>query len=123
MVYEEIGIGNEMPPIEAKPVVVISFSEVDVKNKEGTDVGKKLALKVKHPDIEEMEISGVKYTKGDKLEESGLWLGKDKDGKIPHSSAIANLLRFYGLTKISELTGEELQTVISGKGYCIVKAY
>lgn len=123
MEYENVEIGKEMPPIEAKPVKVLSFEEADVKDKEQKEIGKKLVLKVQHPDVPEMEISKVKFQKGDKLKESGLWLGKDTDGKIPYSSALAHLLRHYSCQKIPDLKDKVLQTTSDSNGFCIAKAY
>jgi len=89
--YENIPVGNEQPPVEAKRVIV--------------------------------EISKVKYEKNKKLTESGLWISKDKDGKLPFLSALAHLLRFYHCNNISELKNKEIDTTADSNGYIIAKAY
>jgi len=123
MEYENRKIGKEQPKIEAKKVKVLSYDEVDVKDKENKEIGKKLVLKVSHPDIPELEISKVKYEKAKKLKESGIWLQKDKDNSIPFNSALAHLLRHYGCSKVSDLTGKEIGTTTDDNGFLIAKAY
>ncbi|KKN25440.1 hypothetical protein LCGC14_0884720 [marine sediment metagenome] len=120
--HENLGIGKEQPKIEAKPVTVIGYEEVEVKKDEKV-IGNKLVLKVKHPDVEELELSKVKYQKGEALKESGLWLHKDKDGAIPYNSALASLLRHNNCSKIADLKDKEIQTTADANGYCIAKAY
>ena len=121
--YEKIPIGNEQPPIEAKRVVILGYEVKVVNNSEGKEIGNKLVLKVKHPDVPEMELSKVKYEKNKKLTESGLWISKDKDGKIPFLSALAHLLKHYHCSNISDLQNKEIDTVIDENGYVIAKAY
>ena len=121
--YEKISIGTEQLPIEAKKVVVLGYEVKVVNNNEGKEIGNKLVLKVKHPDVPEMELSKVKYEKNKKLTESGLWISKDKDGKIPFLSALAHLLRHYRYSNISDLKNKEIDTVIDENGYVIAKAY
>lgn len=121
--YENISIGTEQPPVEAKRVIVLSYESKPVSNSEGKDIGNKLVLKVKHPDVPEMEISKVKYEKNKKLTESGLWISKDKDGKLPFLSALAHLLRHYHCSNIGELKNKEIDTTADLNGYIIAKAY
>jgi len=127
MEYENVAIGEKLPPLEAKPVKVISYEEIEVitgKDKAGQDkLSKKLVLKVQHPDNPELEISKVTFLRGKKLKEVGLWLQKDKDGNIPYNSALASLLRFYNCTKIADIKDKELQTTNDTEGFCIAKAY
>jgi len=123
MVFENVEVGKEQPPIEAKRVNVIDYTEQDVKDREGKEVGTKLVLKVKHPDIPEIEISKAKYEKNKKLTESGLWLGKDKDNRLPFNSAVAHLLRFYNCRTISDMKGKDIDTVTDEGGFIIAKAY
>ncbi len=54
--YEEIQVGTEQPPIVAKRVIVLGYESKIVSNNEGKEIGNKLVLKVKHPDVTEMEI-------------------------------------------------------------------
>ena len=121
--YANIPVGNEQPPVEAKRVIVIGYESKAVSNNEGKEIGNKLVLKVKHPDVPEMEISKVKYEKNKKLTESGLWISKDKDGKLPFLSALAHLLRFYHCSNVSELKNKEMDTTTDENGYIIAKAY
>ncbi len=120
--YENMEIGKEQPPVVAKPVIVESYSEVDVK-KGDKDIGKKLVFKVKHPDVPEMEISKVKYEKNKKLSEAGIWLQKDVDGNIPFNSALSALLRHYNCSKIADMKGKTIETTQDENGFLIAKAY
>jgi hypothetical protein len=121
--YEKIPLGQEQPPVLPKRVQVLGYEVRRVHDNEGKEIGNKLVLKVKHPDVPEMEISKVKYEKNKKITESGLWVSMDKDGKIPFQSALAKLLRFYRCETISHLRGKELETASDEGGYVIVKAY
>lgn len=121
--FSEMEIGIEQPKIEAKKVKVLSYEEVDVKDKEQKDIGKKLVLKVSHPDVPELELSKVKYEKNKKLKESGIWLSQDGDGNIPYNAALAHLLRHYGCSKVADLKDKELDTICDDNGFLIVKAY
>jgi len=121
--YANIPVGNEQPPVEAKRVIVLGYESKAVSDNAGKEIGNKLVLKVKHPDVTEMEISKVKYEKNKKLTESGLWISKDKDGKLPFLSALAHLLRFYHCNNISELKNKEIDTTADSNGYIIAKAY
>jgi len=124
MEYENIGIGKEQPPIEAKKVVINGYEVRAVKDRDGKEIGDKLVLKVKHPDVPaEMEISKVKYEKNKKIVESGLWITKDKDGNFPYLSAMAHLLKFYNCSNISKLKDKEIDTTADENGYIIAKAY
>jgi len=123
MEYENTEIGKEQPKLEAKRVKILSYEEVDVKDKNEKDIGKKLVLKVSHPDVPELEISKVKFEKAKKLKESGIWLQKDKDSNLPYNSALSHLLRHYKCSKVSELKGKEIDTTTDDNGFLIVKAY
>jgi hypothetical protein len=119
MKFETLGIGKEFPPLSAKKVKIEGIEEKEVK-----EFGLKLILKVKHPDVENhLEVSRVKYQLGDKLNESGLWLTKDKEGNIPFNSAVAHLLRFCECKIINGLLGKEIDTIVGEKGFLIIKAY
>ncbi len=120
---EDIGIGEDKPQVEAKRVLIEDYKIEDVKF--GTEESKKLVLVVKHPDISDrqIEISGAKYLSNDKLKISGLWFKLDSDKKLPYNSAIGNMLRFLGKAKVSDLKGEQVDTVADDRGYLVVKAY
>lgn len=122
MEYENIEIGKDMPQLEAKKVKVVDLEERKVKFGEKESL--KLVLKVVHPDgAVEMEIGKVTYLKQKKIKEGGLWLSKDKDGKIPFNSAVAHLMRYYKISKVNELIGKEIETASDDNGFIIAKAY
>lgn len=120
---ENVGIGEDVPQIEAKRVSVLGYKIEQVQSK-GKDIGGKLVLRIKHPDVDnELDISSAKYLHADKLKVSGLWVKLDKDGKIPYKSALANLLRFYNKPFIKDFINIEVDTVIDDGGYLTIKAY
>ena len=123
MEYENTGIGTEQPPVVAKPVSITGINEEEVFFKDAKEASLKLVLKVKHPDVPEMELGKVKFEKNKKLKETGLWLSKDNDGNLPYNSAVATLLRFYGCSKITDLVGKTIQTTQDENGFLIAKAY
>ena len=120
---EDVGIGEDKPQVEAKKVLIENYRVEDVKF--GTEESKKLVLQVKHPDIadRQIEISGAKYQNGDKLKISGLWFKLDSENKLPFNSALGNLLRFLKKAKVSDLKGEQVDTIADDRGYLVVKAY
>ena len=84
----------------------------------------KLVLNAKHPDKEEtIEISQIKSEKKGKLEVSGLWIAKDKDGLLIKNSAVAVLLNTFGCKSPRELIGKDLPTILDDKNYLAIKAY
>ena len=122
---ENLEIGEDKPQIMPGPVLVGGYRIDDVKKKnEDKVIGKKLVLICNIADREEpLEISQVKYQQGDKLKQSGLWIHKDSDGKLPFRSATAAMLRKVGTTKIAGLKGAKLDTVEGDNGYLVIKAY
>lgn len=122
----KIGIGTkETQTLEAKPVLVQGHRIEEVyKDKEKTEkIGEKVVLIVKHPDREDsIELSGVKYLKGDKVTASGLWFNLDEDKLIPKQSALAETMRKYDCKTLEDFDGKEIQTDLDGK-YLVVKAY
>lgn len=124
VLLEDMGIGEDVPQIAPKRVVIETFAIEDVK-KDDKLIGQKLVLNCKHPDVTDrsIDISSVKYAQKDKIKQSGLWVKKDKDGKLPYNSAVANLLRKLGKPTIKSLKGEQIDTVTDEGGYLCVKAY
>jgi len=120
---EDVGIGEDKPQVEPKRVLIEDYKIEDVKF--GTEESKKLVLQVKHPDIpdKQIEISGAKYQSGDKLKISGLWFKLDSDNKLPYNSALGNMLRFLKKVKVSDMKGDQVDTVADERGYLVVKAY
>ena len=118
----DVGIGEDVPQLAPKRCMVVG-SEVRLVGEGTKKQSEKIVLKLRHPDRDEIEISAVKYLKGDSLKESGIWLHKDTSGKIPFRSALAALLRHYNCRKLNELVGREVDTLLDGNGYLIIKAY
>lgn len=124
--YGEIGIGEDVPQVEAKQVTIEDYEITPVIDKtSGKETGKKIVLKVKHPDVTDrlIEISGAKYIVAEKLKSTGLWWKEDKEGKIPHKSAIAYVLRHYKATNLQQLRGKAVITETNENNYLVVKAY
>ncbi|MEK6880991.1 MAG: hypothetical protein AABY22_15330 [Nanoarchaeota archaeon] len=123
--FENAKIGEDKPQIEPKEVVIVGYKIDDVKGKDGKEMGSKLNLVVEHPDVKDkkIEISGVEFLNDKKVKQSGLWMKKDNDGKIPFKSALANLLRFVKKNTIKELVGIKINTTTNDNGYLLVKAY
>ncbi len=120
MEIENMEIG-EQQKILAKDVEVLEYRIDEVQFEK--DASKKLVLIVKHPDIEKIETSTVKFEKGKKLRNVGLWISFDNDNKLPYNSAVSFLLRHYNCNKIADLKGKVLQTTTDENGFLIVKAY
>jgi len=122
---ENIEIGEDKPQVAAKKVEVAGYRLEPVKSKEGKEIGDKLVLEVKHPDLQDktIDISSVKFMVADKLKTSGLWVKKDEDGKLPFRSAVATMLRSLTIRRIAELKGIQLDTVVQDNGYLAVKSY
>lgn len=122
---DNIEIGEDRPQIDAAKVLIENYKIEEVKNKEGKVTGDKVVLNVRHPQYTDklIDVSGVKYQKGDKLVSGGLWVNKDKDGKIPFKSALACFMRFVGARNIGSVKGLQVDTVLDDNGYLVVKAY
>ena len=122
---DKCGIGEDKPQIGPKRVVIEEYKIEMVKNQAGKEVGNKLNLLVKHPDVSDrqIEISGLKYEVNGKIKASGLWVKLDEDNKLPFRSAVAHLLRFLKKADIANLKGEQVDTVADDNGYLVVKAY
>ena len=95
-----------------------------VKNKKGEEVGEKAIFSCKHPDKEDLiEVSKVKYLKGDSIKESATWYNEDEDDKIVKNSALAQFLIFIGASNVKETVGKEIESVSDTDGYLCFKAY
>lgn len=125
VILEDVGIGDDKPQIEAKPVKVVDYAIKPVSDKSGKEVGKKLVLVIQHPDRTDkpIEISSVKYVSIDKIKTAGMWINLDSDNKLPFKSAVATMLRFYKKKSIRELKGAMLPTELDENGYLAIKAY
>jgi len=123
--HGNIGIGT-IENISLKPSVVkiISYSVNMQNNKEGKEIGEKVAVVCKHPDKDEtIEISSVSYKKIKEIKTSGLWFNLDADNLIPKQSALASFLAFVGAENLDGLVGLEVQTELDDKNYLCFKAY
>jgi len=125
--FSKINIGTKesSQTLLRKPVKVMGFKKENVTKKEDPNrvIGEKIILICKHPDREDpIEISKIKYLKGDKVVSSGLWFNLDADGLIPKQSALAEMLNRYSCYCIDELVGKELSTDLDGQ-YLVIKAY
>lgn len=119
----DVGIGNtEVSSLAPKLVKIesVEIRPVEIKGKKN----EKLVCRAKHPDREEpIEISQVKTERKGKLEVTGLWIAKDKDGKLIKNSALAVLLNTLGCKTPKELVGKEVPTILDEKGYLAIKGY
>jgi hypothetical protein len=121
----EIELGEiEVQTLQPKPVKVTG-QRIDpvVKKETQKEIGKKAVFICKHPDREDsLEISQVKYLKGNKIETAGTWVSLDSDGKLVKNSALGITLSKYGSKTITEMVGKELQTELNGN-YLVIKSY
>ena len=120
----KIGVGDqEIERLEAKEVEVMEV-KVEPVTKGEKAIGEKVILISKHPDREDLlQISTVKFIKGDKIETSGTWFNTDSEGKIQKGTALASLLTFFNVQTLGELVGKKLPTDFDSGGYLCVKAY
>lgn len=120
-------IGKEKPKMAAKPVIVMSFEKETVPaSKSMKDAKEKFILLCKHPDSAELlKIQRVRYERrGGNMENAAMWLSTDADGNLSFDSAVAHLMRHYGLSEFEDIEGKTLQTVQDTEsGFLIIKAY
>ena len=116
-----IGIGTK-ESTKLKPTKVkIETVEVRTVGEKGSN---KVVCNVKHPDNEDtIEISSVSYRKGNKIENSGLWINLDDENLLRKGSALATLLVHLSCANIEALQGRECQTEEDEKGYLTLKCY
>lgn len=123
---KQIKVGDqEAESLKAKKVKIQTVEIEEVRKKaDNKIIGKKVVCMCKHPDKEEaISISSMKYEKGGKLTESGIWFNLDDDGKIRKGSALALLLNYTDSTNLEKLEGKEIQTVKDDNGYLCLKTY
>ena len=118
MEYENLEVGKQEATLLPAKVRITALEERDVEK-----WGKKLVLKVQHPNREQLEIGQARFENNGKLKTTGLWLKKDTEGKLQGNSAIAFLLRYLRVNRISDLIGKDIDTVGDEKGYLVAKAY
>lgn len=121
-----IGIGTK-EPVTLKPakVQILEAKIVPVPpSGKMRKEGQKVVCLIKHPDkADPVEISGAKIIKGMKIQESGLWLNKDEDGKIAKNSPLAALMQKCGATTLKDLVGKSLETEHNMNGFLCFKMY
>ena len=121
---KNIKIGEEQEKYNIAICTVNSADIEVVKGNDGKIVGDKLVLNCTHPDVKEsLDMSKVKYEKGNKIAISGIWINTDKDGKIPFRSALACMLRYYKKESIKDLVGISLETAKDDNDFLVIKAY
>ena len=120
----KIGIGTkETVSLKPAKVKIVKIDIVDVKP-ENPKISDKVSLEVKHPDREEpIHLSSVKYLKGDKITEAGLWFSIDDDGLIRKGSTLAIFLEKMGVATLNDLKDKEAETVEAKSGFLCFKAY
>lgn len=120
---DKIGIGTKETQSLLPKAVLVQGHKVEAVEKDGKKIGDKVVLISKHPDREDpIELSQVKYLKGDKVTTSGLWFNLDEDKLIPKQSALAETMRKYGCNAVEDFDGKEIETDLDGK-YLVIKAY
>jgi len=117
-------VGTKSTVLKPSDVEILDMRIETVDNKETGKGGEKVVFSCKHPQNKDaIEISGVKYQKGDSLETSGLWYKVDEDGKINKDSVLSSFLNFLGVESIEEVGGKKVATISGNKGFLVFKAY
>ena len=119
-----IGVGTEdgQQKLEAKNVRIVSL-KVEEKQWNGKP-SDQLVVMVKHPDKPEaFQIYNISYQKANSIKTVGFTVYYDSTGKLLKGTAPAEMLRLLNCSKLSELIGKEVPTVVSSKGWLAIKAY
>jgi len=106
-------------------------ANVNIVSVEILEVGEKkypkVVCNVKHPDIEELiQLSSVEYINPNtkKVENSGLFINKDSEGKIRKNSALAMFMNLLNAKSIAELAEKtDVETISGSSGYLAFKGY
>jgi len=106
-------------------------AKVDIKTVEIIEVGAKkypkVVCNVKHPDYEELiQLSSIEYINPNskKVENSGLFINKDSEGKIRKNSALASFMNLLDAKTILELSNKDgIETITGSSGYLAFKSY
>ena len=75
---------------------------------------------------EPIQLSSVEYINPNskKVENSGLFINKDSEGKIRKNSALALFMNLLKVTTIAELAGKtDIETISGSSGYLAFKGY
>jgi len=112
---ESVNLKAELVKVEE-----VNIEELDVKGKPV----KKVVCRCKHPGaIEPVNISAAKVERSGNLKVGGLWYKFDSENKIQKGSTLATFMTTVKATKLSELVGKEVQTILDDKGYLCFKGY
>ena len=122
---EELNMEVGTKEIKKLQPAKVKIGEVNIEEvKFGTKTNRKVVCGCLHPAREEaVRISGVRYELNGKLITAGLWFNKDDEGKIQKGSATAVMMEKLEVTKLIDLKGKEVETVVDDKGYLIFKIY
>lgn len=122
----EVGDNEGSQALEPKEVLIAGVS-IKTKNKENEVMDNPLIeILCKHPDKEEtIKLTSIKKLSGEKIIQSALFVSKDKEGKFFKDSAIAYLLKFMDVKKLSDLEGKKIDTVKQSETskYIALKCY
>lgn len=118
---ENLTIGEKPQPVEPKPVIIVSLEEKEVKTDNFTR--NKLILKCRHEDVGDIDIGKIRFMKGKNLTDSGLWITKEKEGKLPYNCAISYLMRHLGVKFMEDLKDKQIETILDDNDYLIGKIY
>lgn len=118
-----VGQKQERKGLSPNKVVVVNINE-----QPANEHTKKpqLRLVCEHPESKQpIELNKVKFDRDGKLKAEGLWISLDAEGQLSYNSALAHLMRFYGIEKVKDLIGKQLDTVMISKEeqYLCFKAY
>ncbi len=122
----ETGDNEGSQALEPKEVVIASIG-TKTHNKEDKKMDNPLIeILCKHPDKDEpIKLTSIKRLSGEKIIESALFVAVDDDKKFFKDSAIAYLLKFKGVKKLSDLEGKKIDTVKKSETskYMALKCY
>lgn len=120
-----IGIGTkETPKLKAEKCVVESVDTEPLTSGKGT----KAVFSLKHPSKQELiKVSSavvMRQRKGKKeIVSLGAWVNLDEDGLLAKDSTLAQVLKFYNASNLTEMTGKTVETEVGEDGYLAIKAY
>lgn len=119
-----IGIGNK--PKEKLKAIKCEVIKVETEYIEKAKINKAIFY-LKHPDKDEVKISAVTLLKQKKDKKEivsyATWINLDKESKFEMESPLAQLLRFYEVSNLSEMVGKKVDTESDNEGYLTIRAY
>lgn len=122
----ETGDKEGSQALEPKEVVIAGVS-TKTHNKDDKKMDNPLIeILCKHPDKDDpIKLTSIKRLSGEKIIESALFVTVDADKRFFKDSAIAYLLKFMGVKKLSDLEGKKIDTVKQSETskYMALKCY